>query len=94
MAVANVSCSEIDPDMSCSKASCTTQQTSTEPCEGPQKAGSFRCLQAGFFPDPANCKQFHVCGNDLSHFSGKQPRKQRRLEEAERKRCGLLYGTD
>ncbi|KDR21654.1 hypothetical protein L798_01890 [Zootermopsis nevadensis] len=56
--------------MSCSKASCTTQPTTTQPCEDSDKAGSFRCLQPGFFPDPVDCKRFHVCGSDLSHFSG------------------------
>jgi len=71
--IANVSCSEIDPDMTCSKASCTTSTDPNQRCEVSGQAGAFRCLQPGFFPDPNNCKLFHVCGSDLSHFSGKQP---------------------
>jgi hypothetical protein len=71
-ALTNMSCSEIDPDMTCSRASCTTQTAATQHCEGAEQAGTFRCLQPGFFPDPADCKVFHVCGSDLSHFSGKQ----------------------
>ena len=71
-AVVNVSCSELDPDMICSKASCTTSTAATQSCEVSQREGGFRCLQPGFFPDPYNCKLFHVCGSDLSHFSGKQ----------------------
>jgi hypothetical protein len=71
--IANVSCSEIDPDMICSKATCTTPTPATQRCEGSEQAGAFRCLQPGFFPDPTNCKLFHVCGSDLIHFSGKQP---------------------
>lgn len=70
-ALTNISCSDIDPDMSCSKATCTTQPApSTQPCAGADKAGTFHCLQPGFFPDPADCKQFHVCGSDLSHYKG------------------------
>ena len=71
--VVNVSCSEIDPDMICSKASCTTPTAPTQRCEGSAQEGAFRCLQPGFFPDPYNCRLFHFCGSDLSHFSGKQP---------------------
>ena len=72
-AIANISCSEIDPGMTCSKASCTTTPgTTTQRCEGSEQAGAFRCLQPGFFPDPANCTLFHVCSTDLSHYSGKQ----------------------
>ena len=71
-ALTNMSCSEINPDMTCSRASCTTQTAATQRCEGSEQAGTFRCLQPGFFPDPADCKVFHVCGSDLSHFSGKQ----------------------
>jgi hypothetical protein len=70
--IVNISCSEIDTDMTCNQAVCTTQAPGTQACEGSDKAGTFRCLQPGFFPDPADCKTFHVCGSDLSHFSGKQ----------------------
>ena len=72
-AIANISCSEIAPEMTCSKASCTTQAAATQNCDGSEQAGAFRCLQPGFFPDPTSCKLFHVCSTDLSHFSGKQP---------------------
>lgn len=71
-ALTNISCSDIDPDMSCSKASCTTQPATDQSCAGADKAGEFRCLQPGFFPDPTDCKQFYACGSDLSHFKGKQ----------------------
>ena len=73
-AIVNISCSEVDPDMTCSKAACTTTPAATtQQCEGSDQAGAFRCLQPGFFPDPTNCKAYHVCGSDLSYFSGKQP---------------------
>jgi hypothetical protein len=77
-AIANISCSEIDADMICVKASCTTATTTpqgetAQRCEGSGQAGAFRCLQPGFFPDPVSCKLYHVCGSDLSHFSGKRP---------------------
>jgi hypothetical protein len=71
-AIANITCSEIDSEMSCSKSSCTTKPETTQPCEGSDKAGAFRCLQPGFFPDPTDCKLFHFCGSDLSHLQGKQ----------------------
>ncbi|PNF28002.1 hypothetical protein B7P43_G13848 [Cryptotermes secundus] len=56
--------------MSCSKASCTTQPTTDQPCAGADKAGAFHCLQPGYFPDPTDCKQFHICNSDLSHYKG------------------------
>lgn len=89
-ALTNISCSDIDPDMSCSKASCTTQPATAQPCDGADKAGAFHCLQPGFFPDPTDCKQFHVCGSDLSHFKGKQPLHWRRVTILFLKRLMIL----
>lgn len=67
--IANISCSEIDPEMTCSKASCTTQAP-PQSCDASDQAGAFRCLQPGFFPDPNSCKLFHYCDSSLSHYSG------------------------
>ncbi|XP_069705717.1 uncharacterized protein [Periplaneta americana] len=66
VAVANVTCSDIDGDMSCSKASCNTDP---QVCEGSDKQGSFLCLTPGFFPDPSDCKRFHMCDKNLIHYS-------------------------
>ena len=72
-AIANISCSEINPDMVCNKASCTTQTAGAQSCDTSEQAGIFRCLQPGIFPDPSSCKVYHYCDNGLNHFSGKQP---------------------
>ncbi|KAJ9574097.1 hypothetical protein L9F63_008511 [Diploptera punctata] len=65
-AITNLSCSQIDPDMSCSHASCTTG-SQAESCDSPS---DFQCLQKGYFPDPADCKRYHVCSDNLEHYKG------------------------
>ena len=67
-AITNLSCSQIDPDMSCSRASCSTDPP-TAPCDSSTSDG-FQCLQKGYFPDPADCKKYHVCSDDMVHYTG------------------------
>lgn len=69
-ALSNMSCPEVGDNLVCNNKTMGCQNAASVPtCAGANSVSSFRCLQPGFFPDDTDCTKYHICDENLNHYS-------------------------
>ncbi|XP_066994667.2 mucin-5AC [Anabrus simplex] len=65
----NVSCSATGSNNTCdAKKQACTDHNENSACHPATSTSTFQCIQPGFFPDPYDCKKYHICSDSLDHY--------------------------